>query len=433
MLMWSGVSQETRTPRTQAHATTRSPWRRVALGALVLLAIAVAGVWTYWRFFVASPVTTHQASRPIPLVAQVHFVTSDTGWVGVVQPTGGAVLATADGGRRWRSQLALPGMQPRWIHFFDAGRGFVFASSSAGPGKPDQLYRTADGGAQWAPVGLPAPSTLYSSGAMLSFADEQHGWYLLPAYSYPESQDFTLYTTGDGGTTWTPLLSADIGHPLSHGMSYTGRKTGLWFRDWLTGWVGQAGQGQASLWFTSDGGSDWEEERLPAPPAGWNPSAQVLVGVPAVFPDGTGAVVAATVGPASAGPPTIGAFTYTTTDGGRTWADPRPLPQASSAGASFLGPSSVAIRSGRQWWYGAGSVLYVTEDAGDHWREVGSAPRGSSFTSIQGVDGSHAWAIATRFTDCRQAGPCGFGPTELVRIDDGGRHLSVVKLPAGSG
>ena len=429
MLLWSGVSHETRAPRAQAHAARRSAWRWGALGALVLLTIAIAGVWAYWRFFIASPMSARQPSRPTPLVTQVQFVTFDTGWVGVVQPAGGAVLATSDRGRHWRSQLALPGMQPRWIHFFDAGRGFVFASSSSGPGKPDQLYRTADGGAKWAPVGLPGPSTTYSSGAMISFADDQHGWYLVPAYSYPESQDFTIHTTVDGGTTWSPLLTADIGHPFSNGMSYTGRKTGLWFRDGLTGWVGQAGRGQASLWFTSNGGSDWQEENLPAPPAGWNPSAQVLVGVPAVFADGSGAVVAASLGPASAGVPAIGAFTYTTTDGGRTWADPRPLPQAASAGAVLLGPSSVAIISGRQWWYGVGPVLYLTEDAGGHWRELGFAPRGFIFTSIQGVDGSHGWAVATRLTGCSQAGPCRSATSELVRIDDDGRQLSVVKVP----
>ena len=173
MLLWSGVSQETRTPRTQAHAAPRSPWRRVAPGALVLLAIAVAGVLTYWRFFVASPATTRQPSLQTAVVAQFQFVTSDKGWVGVVQPTGGAVLATADGGRHWRPQLALPGLQPRWMHFFDAGRGFVLASASGGIGKTEQLYRTSDGGAHWAPVGLPGPSTIYSIGTLVSFAGDQ--------------------------------------------------------------------------------------------------------------------------------------------------------------------------------------------------------------------------------------------------------------------
>ena len=95
----------------------------------------------------------------------------------------------------------------------------------------------------------------------------------------------------------------------------------------------------------------------------------------------------------------------------------------------FLGPSSVAIPSGRQWWYGAGPVLYLTEDAGAHWRELRSAPTGFRFTSIQGVDGSQAWALATRITDCRQAGPCRSAATELVRVDEGGRQLSIVKLP----
>ena len=104
------MSHDTRAPRTQAHATRTSPWRWGALGALVLLTIAVAGGWAYWRFLLASPVTARQPSRPTPVVTQVQFVTSDTGWVGVVQPTGGAVLATSDGGRHWRSQLALPGM-----------------------------------------------------------------------------------------------------------------------------------------------------------------------------------------------------------------------------------------------------------------------------------------------------------------------------------
>src|SRR5215813_485114 len=282
---------------------------------------------------------------------------------------------------------------------------------------------------RWRPLGSGRPARpiddLLHRHSGLVCGRSEHGWYLVPAYSYQESQDFTLYTTGNGGATWTPLLTADIGHPQSHGMSYAGAKTGLWFRDARTGWVGQTGQGQASLWFSSDGGSDWQEEKLPAPPAGWDPSARVVAGVPAVFPDDTGAVVVATVSPPSAGAPTVSAYTYTTTDGGRTWADPRPLPQAASAGASVLVPSSVAIRSGRQWWYGGGPVLYLTEDAGNHWRELGSAPRGFIFTSIQGVDGSHGWAVATRFTGCSQAGPCRSATSELVRIDEGGGRLSV--------
>src|SRR5262249_285570 len=100
--------------------------------------------------------------------------------------------------------------------------------------------------------------------------------------------------------------------------------------------------------------------------------------------------------------------------------------------AVFLLPSSMAMPSGRQWWYGAGSVLYLTEDAGGHWRELGSAPRGIIFTSIQGVDGSHGWAVATRLAGCSQAGPCRSGASGVGRIDDGGRQLSVVKVPAGN-
>src|SRR5262249_45016615 len=101
MLLWSGVSHGMQAPRTQAHATRRSPWRWGAVGALVLLTIAVAGGWAYWRFFLPSPGTARQPSTPTPLVTPGQVATSRTRSRGAAHGRRGA------GNRRRRPALAV--------------------------------------------------------------------------------------------------------------------------------------------------------------------------------------------------------------------------------------------------------------------------------------------------------------------------------------
>ena len=200
--------------------------------------------------------------------------------------------------------------------------------------------------------------------------------------------------------------------------------------DARTGWAGQIVTGHATLWSSSNGGADWEERQLPAPAPGWGDDAPVQVGLPTVFPDGTGAVEAFTFGSPGSGPG-LRAYTYTTADGGLTWTDPRPL-----AGPSFGGggPSPIVFSTASRWWYGAGPALYVTDDAGEHWRRAGAVPGGYGFAWLGGPVGTRGWAVVTRFGVCSPGAVCRARVvgSQAARTDDGGRQWSIVPLPSGS-
>lgn len=296
------------------------------------------------------------------------------------------------------------------------------ATPATGPGTADVLYHTLDGGARWALVPFPANLGPYFTGGQLWFTDADHGWYLAVRIGGPESQDFTLFRTEDGGAHWAVLIAADIGHPIVHGLSYKGFKTGIRFADARTGSIGQgATHAEASLFLTDDEGADWRQQRLPDPPGGW-PGGQTVIVSPATYlANGWAITTAYSFAPVPGGQTQVGAiYVYSSIDGGASWAGPRALP-------SPAGP--VAFLAADHWWAGAGSRLWETTDGSAHWQAVGSAPAGWGFAGLHALDQSTAWAAVASAGRCPKP-PC--SPRERLAVThDGGRHWSMlVPLPA---
>jgi photosystem II stability/assembly factor-like uncharacterized protein len=364
------------------------------------------------------------ASPTMPLltgrIRGIDFVSADTGWVAVSPPNGGGtVFATADGGRHWRRQLTDSRLAPTWLWFLDARSGWAqfTATAATGPGTPDALYHTTDGGGHWALVPLPGGLGPYFRGGQLAVADNDHAWYLAVRIGGLESQDFTLFRTDDGGARWTALITADIGHPLVDGLSYAGFKTGVRFADPRTGSIGQGASGAgASLFLTVDGGANWRLQPLSDPPGGW-PQASIVVTRPAtVLADGFAVTTAYSIPQSSGGAPVTGpTYVYTSADGGASWSPPRQLPQPAGGTATFL--------DARHWWVSAGPRLSQTSDGGAHWQESGPAPAGYVFGDVQALDQATAWAVVIR------PGACAAAICQIVsRVavsHDGGRHWSV--------
>lgn len=134
-----------------------------------------------------------------------HFVPVGpaTGIVALALPPGGPVWAIAggtlrrssDGGRSWQSVAALPANQQAVaLSFADAQHGYVLADSACvGEGACAQtLWSTTDGGRTWSSLPL-APSGV----ATIDFPAAGDGWLT--------TQAGALYHSTDGGRSWTPV------------------------------------------------------------------------------------------------------------------------------------------------------------------------------------------------------------------------------------
>lgn len=215
----------------------------------------------------------------------------------------------------------------------------------------------------------------------LSFVDAQHGW--VSGVDMPD--DFEqwreiLWRTSDGGQTWAQVSSTPRGTFYSTDVAFTSPTTGLWWNI----------QG---LFRTTTAGRTWKQTR-------------------GALPDiGALCFVDASVGWAAGGGRHGGFGTVCrTSDGGRTWHRVLYRYTGKQDGSGFLAPSSPS----RQHVYVLGQAafrgLWVTSDAGTHWkrRTLPSIPGSySAFYDIDFALPGHGWAVGSRGT--------------IMRTTDGGR------------
>lgn len=332
-----------------------------------------------------------QAQPPSPSPARAglfavdeDMVDQSTGWMLVTNcPISNtcyyAVAGTLDSGRSWSHPVQVgpsfpsyDGDAPRTIRFENHLDGFVYGLSGA--------YATHDGGKSWQRLALPA-TLVYSiaiSGnrawvatepcpkdtscpiEVRSSMDAGRSWsgaYQLPAGFSPEAPvafpDGVIMSsvpageiemTTNGGKTWRSIKSGCSSTP------FRGYATTV---DGIELWEACVGEPDAnglptnkSLFVSEDGGSSWSP-RDPTPIAGPLPGSLVS--------NRTGVAFVATW-----------KGSMVTRDAARTWSE------LSQDGVSFT-----MLRFGSASWGWAldrSRSLWVTDDAGDHWKLQGSLP-----------------------------------------------------------
>jgi photosystem II stability/assembly factor-like uncharacterized protein len=103
-----------------------------------------------------------------------------------------------------RAAPVPPGFEPDSVTFVSASQGWAAGWAPCPEGTCPTVATTSDGGRSWARTG--SPTLLDAAGGGLAlhvrFADPEHGWIWTdqPGASSPS----LLYTTADGGRTWTP-------------------------------------------------------------------------------------------------------------------------------------------------------------------------------------------------------------------------------------
>jgi photosystem II stability/assembly factor-like uncharacterized protein len=389
----------------QSHSSTSRVLRALTLGAVSVLALAIAGL-SYLhpgRDFsnAASQATTTNIVGSRHLAA-VDFVTPAAGWVVVEGPKHDfEVLHTSDAGETWHLQLAASNEAiGEYLRFFDASNGVVVVLGTQ-PG----LYRTSDGGTTWARQALTR-----AGGYVLSadFVDADHGWLLAQASTEGE----TLLRTQDGGRTWIGL-----GNPVA----YSDWAYRVVFADSRDGWLYTESTAPYA-YKSQDGGTSWNRVGLPGPAGGWPIANGVRVSVAARPTQGAGVSVTVVIGPAEA-LPTPGSsisrsdppqppnqFQLSSVDGGHSW---KAFSMPASQGA-------IAYVDALNWWWIGSGVQSKSTNAGGTWSPIRTllvpAPLPDS---VQIIDATHTWFGAMA------------GTRPLVEsTDDGGVNWTMFLLPS---
>jgi len=140
--------------------------------------------------------------------------------VGIAVGDNGAIWRTTNGGTNWSKVRGGYDNSLYCVHFRDANNGWA-------AGKLGGLYNSTDGGKSWVQKTFDSSPDVQS----IFFVSAQKGWAI---------DDFNVYATVDGGTTWSVT---NIGGPWM---------TQVIFLDENHGWI--AG---SKLWNTTDGGLTW--------------------------------------------------------------------------------------------------------------------------------------------------------------------------------
>ncbi|MBV9758991.1 MAG: DUF1906 domain-containing protein [Acidobacteriaceae bacterium] len=249
-------------------------------------------------------------STPNQQIRDMHLMSESEGWV----LAGQHLLWTDTAGQNW-SEITPPltgGQQIDTVYFFDAEHGWaVLHQGEIGDHPTVGIAGTTDGGKSWfmRPVAMnDFLRSLYACANFFSFADAEHGWMLTRRMSGSAYSKGELFTTEDGGRTWSALSSPPIAGPIQ----FVSQSTG-----WLMGGV----HGD-ELYGTQDGGKVWTQKIIPVPEnvhpyliPGSQQSVRPLFEGFSFQAAGSGLLSALV----HVGPVTMDRVVYVTDDGGTSW------------------------------------------------------------------------------------------------------------------
>jgi hypothetical protein len=328
----------------------------------------------------------------------------------------GSFWATSDGGRHW-GEVAATGLpwegstysgisdkgcdEPDPFNLTAVSASVVLLAEAGCPVEQPGLWRSADGGHDWAPVHLRVPPG---------------GWASAEAWHYPGAGEsgvevlaLRFFATGQGvaAVTTRPgqLLvyrSSDAGGSWSlASLLETGsldRPAGFWASS-PSAWELLA---PAGIYVTTDAGGHWGLQ-------GSGPSLDMTEVSFASPASGIGFASYPAVGLASTGDNGM-----RTGDGGRSWEPVQFLAPAFLGNFTAEAPfGTVDFASALDGWVGGTDGVAATTDGGSAW--TGQLATPEPVEELSFADAEHGWALT---------------PDELFATSDGGSHWSVVPEPA---
>jgi hypothetical protein len=274
-----------------------------------------------------------------------------------VRVEGEGMRVSTDSGVTWSENRPLPVDGYPLVDFVDAAHGWVSTVTHDSAAAHVDVSRTSDGGRTWQTVriaDLTAGSGPLPADAWAHFRDLHHGQVYTRRLSGVEwkSTDCRMYTTDDGGSTWSGPVDAPCVVPS-------------WNAQWVNASVGLTDLPDSkSVAITRDGGRTWTAGTIPVDPSevGWQiellESEPGLLRVEVAFTPRNGADF------------TDRHAVYDSSDSGATW---------SKAYDAAAGDTQVVSTFGRGHWLAltnahtqTDSQLVRTDDGGRSWYLVAS-------------------------------------------------------------
>ncbi len=208
-----------------------------------------------WNKISVIPGTASQLEFPSP---QIGFAVSRSG----VNSSSDSLYSTTNGGQTWTS-VYQGGVAIEAVGFLTAHSGYsvMRSLSSSGQGSTAFIYRTTDGGQTWEKVQSPLSPSVIS--ASFSFVSSARGWLLAGSPTGAGTQVKYLYSTADGGKTWSlaaqTQAATSSSSPQGNSLPALGLVNELQFISASTGFM-QLSQG--GFLETQDSGKTWQNIRL---------------------------------------------------------------------------------------------------------------------------------------------------------------------------
>ncbi|MCU7614401.1 T9SS type A sorting domain-containing protein [Chryseobacterium sp. GMJ5] len=190
-------------------------------------------------------------------ITNISGVSAATAWVGAFDNTDGlgGVWKTTDGGVTWNNQLILSTFGESWtnfVHFFDANNGIIGGDPENGE---FELYTTSNGGTTWTRVPFATlPNPLASEYGYNS------GYYAVGNNIFFYTGKGRIFKSTDKGLTWNVAFTGSTygisdfgGASVSGDMAWSDANTGIVLKKNFTGTLPTA----IALYRTTDGGTTW--------------------------------------------------------------------------------------------------------------------------------------------------------------------------------
>ncbi|MEO8456739.1 MAG: LuxR C-terminal-related transcriptional regulator [Chloroflexota bacterium] len=322
---------------------------------------------------------------------------------------------------------SVPASEIGGVYFRDANMGWVtqVTRTLSGEGLIEHstaaIWRTTDGGQTWQSFAIPGeqPEGLIYGDGYFDFLSAQKGWVVFKEQSNTAHSYGSLFTTEDGGATWTQL-TIPTGSPV-------------YFANASDGWSA-GGPVFANLFATHDGGVTWSDVTDITPNA--RPAGTRIFGLPQLI-NGGGEILLPTLSIEEGEPPRF--RLYESSDNGQSWN--LVAQQEKISGQLGLGlPLAVEIFPDGSLVLAGDLAIFVLPVGSTTLNPIGAAETGDiikpfsstgffSPAKIDFIDLQHGWALAYDGGCTKQAVDC-WQASFIEQTDDGGRTWTVLKFGA---
>ncbi|NTW25540.1 MAG: T9SS type A sorting domain-containing protein, partial [Lentimicrobium sp.] len=155
---------------------------------------------------------------------------------------------TENGGETWTSGVIpeCSGLAPSMIFALNSDTAYCPMYRVAGS-NPKGIYYTADGGNSWVRQATASFSDAASFPNVVHFFDTYHGF----CAGDPVAGEYEIYTTDNGGITWTPVAADNIQDPIFGEFGIVGYYSAFGDKAWF-------GTSNGKVYRTNDRGHHWE-------------------------------------------------------------------------------------------------------------------------------------------------------------------------------